>query len=245
MILHHLLRHTLFSEKDNLSNNYLSLLTIEPNDVYKNKVYYIEDKRVIGLDLIEDVITEKELYKCAFIQNLDEEKRFDDYDLIILEPQRKNISKFLLDKFLDAEESLDDKKRTEKFYRASLTCQEHIKNKYGLKKYNYFINQKNAALNQSEINYNTFIDSLNFPKNIKDEIREIYNKQLPDYSFSVDEQTRQELTKIRKFKGDYNFELKIENQYYNDVIKVQEEKDTNGEDYYEITIKTKKWHEIK
>jgi 37-kD nucleoid-associated bacterial protein len=117
---------------------FLALLKVDPSAVFRYRHGTNARGRYVDLELDAEALTQENLQKSAFVQAL--RPRHEDYDMMLLDTQvkdgqRRDIAKYFAVQYLKAEDSFDDRRRTETLYtvlasahnqlRDSLTQQEN------------------------------------------------------------------------------------------------------------------------
>jgi hypothetical protein len=233
-------------EATNFPNeHFIALLKIDPAQVFEHEFVEVDGKLVVNYKPLVNAFTDQKLQKCAFIQATKPE-RHPDYDMVLLDPQKKDVAQYFKEKLLDCEESMDAMLRTKRLWQSFIQARNHIENKFGVSEYlSDFELQRDAAMNREKINYEDFIGTLILPTEEKKEVKKIFSSRLPDRDFEIDQKYVSKIAKKRVFKGDFGLRVQVENDYFNQVIQLGNEIIEDGKVVGRtIILKAKGWHEV-
>ena len=154
-----------------------------------------------------------------------------------------SIARFFSETFLDAEEAFDPRKYTERLYKSLTKAQNQIRNKLTTLQEEEFDARAKLAVISPRINLDNWLNELNLPYEIKEEIDQVIRQSIPDREFDLDQQYSEDILQKVRFQGDYKLKLEVLAQYYRQVI-VSEDyvmDDPARPPFYRVIIETEKW----
>lgn len=225
---------------------FLAILKIDPSQVFRHVVRQENGNLYIGYEVDREAITNERLQKSVFIQSL--EPRHPDFDMLLMDRQSRGeidrgVARFFSQTFLDAEEAFDQRKYTERLYKSLNQAQNLIRNRLTLIQEEELDARVRLALLSSRINIDSWLDELNIPDVIKQEIDQVIRQFVPDREFDLDQQySEQNLQKVR-YLGDYKLRLEVLAEYFRQVVVAEDyiQNDPARPPFYRITLETEKW----
>ena len=228
---------------------FLALLKIDPSEVFRHvEKTDSKGKKYVTLELESEAFTEENLQKAAFVRPPLEEQK---YDMMVLDYEarnrrRRDVARYFIEDFLDAEFALDSMQQTRLFYRAVIASLNAIRPELSEKEYENVHTHLRTAITSATIDVDQWAEQLPLPTDKKQRIEERIRERLPDRSFSPDQKVVSQLLKKRRFRGQYGLKVELNADHYDDVIKVVDriEDDPNRPPYFRVTIETEKWDEV-
>jgi len=223
---------------------FLALMKVDPSKAFQHDFLNVDGKEVVDYKVLSSAFTNQELQKCAFIQSV-KPYRYPEYDMVLLDSKQVGVAQYFKEKFLDAEESYDAKARTEKLWQAFVQAGNFIRDNYSSDKLGDFELQREAALERKQINYEDLVSSLNLPDDSKTIVLGIFRNRLPDRQIEIDQEYAEKIAQKRVFQGDYGLSVRVESDYYDQVIRVGKEIIEDGKVVgHEVILSARNWHEV-
>lgn len=227
--------------------HFLALLKIDPSNAFRPQIKEdSQGNKYVSFETTTDVMptTRERLQKCGFIQPLDPRQ---DYDMMLLDRQvQQQVAQFFTRDFLGAELTFDDQKRTDVLYKSLMSASNKLRPQLTPKENETLCQAINYAVSSNSINIDDWLQALVLDDQHKDKINQIVSQRLPDRQFAIDTTYSQKLTRKRHFRGDYNLQVDILADEYDQVI--QSVDLVPGQDgkppYHSIVIHTEKWEEV-
>jgi hypothetical protein len=232
-------------EAENFPNEqFLALLKVDPSQAFRHNIIEIDGKMIVDYETLPSAFTEQELQKCAFIQSV-KPSRNPEYDMVMLDLKQEGVAQYFKDKLLDAEESYDAKARTQKLWQAFVQAGNFIRDNYSSEQLVAFELQREAAMGREQINYEELVNSLNLPGDGKASVLGIFRDRLPDREIEIDQEYAEKIAQKRVFQGDYGLNVRVESEYYDQVIRMGEDIIEDGEVVgREVIVRARNWHEV-
>lgn len=231
---------------------FLAILKIDPSEVFRHVVVTDDrgDPYYVTYQPDPNAFTREKLQKCAFVRDLDPRRR-DDYDMILLDRQvrdrrRRDVARYFQEEFLDAEDALDDSKRTDRLYFGIVNGLNAITSELDPRERLQLNQQVEAAITATEINLDDWIDRLPVPEWARERLDQSIRQRLPDRAFSLDPNYGKKLVRKRYFEGNFGFKLQVDRDDYDQIF--QEVEPVRGDDgeieYHRIVLHVPGWKEV-
>lgn len=238
-------------EADGIHGNHVALLKIDPSEGFIQKILYDDDGNpFIDIQLQQDNLpsAQERLQKCAFIHSLNPRDGF--YDMLLLDRQSsadegKQIARFFISDFLDAEYAMDSTQRTQRLYEALVSARSQIRTLLTTDELENFDDQIRNAVRSDSINLDVWIEQLPIGAGNKLNVNQVLLSYLPDREFELDRNLGEKLSGKRRFRAEYDFRLSLTADGYKRIVK--EDKwieDENHNQRHRLVIETEQWDEI-
>jgi hypothetical protein len=230
--------------------HYLALLKIDPSEVFRHKTERDPQGNLyVSFEIETNVMptTREKIQKCAFVQPLDPRP---EYDMMLLDRQVRPtvpvpVARFFAEDFLGAQLALDPRQRTDRLYRSLVSAHNQLRPVLRPQEDESLRQAIDGAITSASINIDTWLEALRLPEEPKQHIDRVVSQELPDREFEIDTIYAEQLTRKRRFRGDYDLRVEVSAERYNEVIRSVEHIEDPGEPaYYRIVIHTERWDEI-
>ena len=221
------------------SKNYLALLKMDYNEIYRHDVEETEDGKTKTKLVVDERSSlpnlNQKLQKSAFIQP---ENNDNNFDIVILDKQTnsksadQDIAQFFLRNFLNAKLEKDDKHKTRVFKNSTIDFvnekYEDSKEREEIISYMY-----NTLERKSQINIREFSDVIS-EENQEEYVEFLISEDIGDYEFKPDKEIINNKKVVIKTRED--IQIRLDKVLYDEkrYIKVK----TLDDGGYEISIKT-------
>ncbi|HSG70971.1 MAG TPA: nucleoid-associated protein [Planctomycetaceae bacterium] len=195
---------------------------------------------IVELAITKDVLpTSREaLQKAAVISDPNNSPEFDLY-VIDTQSHGRDVAKFFLEDFLEAEYALTDADRTKRFVRAINNARTEIRPSATRDEMLSVDAAFRSALRSEQVNTDQFVEKLTVSADARQVFKEQFDEHLPDREFAVDKKTAGRALRTRSFKGDHGLKVTVPADHYDDMVEVE----LGDDGRWVVTIKTKKWEE--
>ncbi len=232
------------------SSPYLGLLKIDPSPAYAHTFEERDGKRLVGFAIREKVMpsTKERLQKCAFV--LPVKDRGIGYHMIVLDRQIKQLdgetAQFFLQRFLGAEQAMDDRQKTRNFYYSLISAKNDLL-KVG--KIDSGVEEKlskaiEVAVSSEKIEIGRFLQALPLKPDEKAYIEKAVSQKVPDREFSLDKEFAEGLIKHRRFRGKHGLKLEVEKDHFDDVVKSRDQIMLGGKKLTRVVLEVEDWKEV-
>jgi len=231
------------------NERFLALLKIDPSEVFRHvEKKDSTGKKYVTFELEPEAFTEEKLQKSAFIRSPFENR---DYDMMVLDYEAKNrrrrdVARYFIEDFLDAEFALDSTQRTKVFYNEVIASLNELRPELSETEYENVYIHLRSALTSETIDVEQWVEQLPLPTDRKEHFAGRIRERLPDRSFSPDQKVVSQFLKKRRFRGQYGLKVEVRADRFDHVIKSVEriEDDPEKTDYFRVVIETEKWDEV-
>ena len=98
-----------------------------------------------------------------------------------------------------------------------------------------------GALSTTRVPVDEFVENLRIPDGAKSILREEIRSRVPDPLIRIDDGVATRVLMRRRFEGSNGLHLSVPASSYDDMVTVR---DPDGQNPYEVVIRTEKWDEI-
>lgn len=235
----------LYSASNYSVKNVLALIKIDPTEALIEKIETRDGKRIVNFEVRNDVMptAREKLQKAALIPPKGMDGSF---DLLLLDRQvAATAANFFAYTFLNTIRTRDPQETAKSFLlgtqiahkklvAAPADAPEHI----DLKAADAFQQHIDIALQDPEIDLDTWADTLPLPEPAKAVVRDQIKKKFPqEGSIEIDTQyAHDHLLKKRRFRGDYGVVFEVDSDHYDDVVTDKRDILRNGVKVTRLTI---------
>jgi hypothetical protein len=225
---------------------FLAILKVDPSRVFRHVVHQVNGNQYVSFEAERKAFTDERLQKSAFLQPL--EPRHPDFDMLLMDRQARGvgagrIARFFSEKYLDAEEAFDPRKYTERLYKSLTQAQNLVRNRLTALQEEEFDARVRLAVISPRINLDTWLNELNLPDGIKEEVDRVIRQFIPDREFDLDQQYSEHHLQKVIYQGDYRLKLEVLADYFRQVV-ISEDyipNDPARPPFYRVTIETETW----
>jgi len=226
---------------------YLALLKLDPSAVLRHVTERdAQGNLFVNFEVQQDVLptTRERLQKCAFVQPLDPRP---DYDMMLLDWQvgrreERAVAKFFAEDFLNCEMALDARQRTRRLYVGALSAYNAIRPQLDPDEEDALRQSIDTVVRAESVDVDQWLSGLPLAEEHKAKIDQTVSERLPDRAFDIDRDYARRLVEKRRFRGDFDLQVDVRADRYEQVIKKAEWCQELG--YYEIVIHTRRWREV-
>ncbi|MBN1324509.1 MAG: nucleoid-associated protein [Methanotrichaceae archaeon] len=229
---------------------HLGLLKIDPSPAYAHTVEERDGKRLIGFAIREKVMpsTKERLQKCAFV--LPVKDRGIGYHMIVLDRQIKQLegetAQFFLQRFLGAEQAMDDRQRTRNLYMGLIDAKNDLRKEGRIdsEEEEKLSKAIEVAVSSEKIEVDRFVEALPLPPDEKAYIKEAVSQKVPDREFSLDKEFAEGLIKRRRFRGKHGLKFEVDKDHFKDVVKEMKDVTLGGKKVTRVVLEVEDWKEV-
>lgn len=225
---------------------FLAILKIDPSRVFRHVIRRVNGNQYVSFEAEMKAFTDERLQKSAFIQPL--EPRHPDFDMLLMDRQARGIdlgriARFFSETFLDAEEAFDPRKYTERLYKSLTQAQNLVRSRLTALQEEELDARVRLAVISPRINLDAWVNELNLPNDIREEVDQVVRQYIPDREFDLDQRYSEAILQKVKYEGDYRLRLEVLADYFRQVV-VSEDyvpNDPARPPFYRVTIETEMW----
>lgn len=219
---------------------YAAILKLDPSSQYTSRLKGPPGGRRVVLEIVSDVLPSirERLQKSAFVRKHDPS---DDFQALVLDRQVGDIANWFVDRFLMVEPALDDKERTERFYRnvTRFSQELHVAGRSEAAK--SIVQARDQALRDASVDLEAFVDNRSeLSATERGALEETIAVSLPDVEFPVDQTAAQTLLRKAVFRGDHGLRLSVREDSRYEML---DERYDDESGTWTIVITTSRWDE--
>ncbi len=239
----------LFQAEPYKYTRFLAILKVDPAKIFSHVIR--QDRRgntYISFERITTGFTNERLQKCAMVQPL--EPRHPEYDMLLVDRQARadtpTVARFFTESFLDAEETFDARKYTERLSKSLLSTQNRLRERLTPEENEALDDGIQQAMNSRRLDLNHWLSELPVTEEVKTELDQSLQLAVPERVFNLDTPYARKLLSQVKFRGDNGLRLELPTEAEDDLIVSTEHitDDPERQPFYRIVIETRTWKKV-